>query len=54
MPGNGESLRLWADVVGGAASWDVRVGVEVSIPGVGWRVEAGGREVSWRLLLERG
>lgn len=49
----GVTEALGTDVVGGASSWDVRVGVDVSIPGVEWRVEAGGREVSCRLLLKR-
>jgi hypothetical protein len=28
--------------------------VEVSIPDVTWRMEDGGKEASWRLLLEKG
>lgn len=50
----GVIVALVMDVAGGAVSWDLQVGVEVSIPDVTWRMEDGGKEASWRLLLEKG
>lgn len=36
----GVTVALVMDVAGGAVSWDLQVGVEVSIPDVTWRMEA--------------